>query len=368
MIRIGLLSFWHLHGKDYAAAAQNNPSTEIVAVWDDDEARGAAQAESLGADYHSDLGELLARDDIDAVVVTSETSRHREVITAAARAGKHIFTEKVIASTLREAEEIIAEVQDANVSFMVSMWRSDEAYTRAIKELLDDGRLGRVTQVRVRDGHPFALPFAGNPDGVLPAHFWDPETAQGGILIDLCHPVYLVCAFLGLPDSVTANLGYVTGRAVEDNAVVTLGYRDGAVAIAETTSVSAFTPFSIEVHGTEGSLQFTENGIGELSARWRSGVSADDTSSPFGPDGVLKVRSNLLEPRSAHWEAIDLPDGPLPKAFDKWVTNIESGAFAHENTELARQLSAVIEAAYRSADTGTVTSIETLERAGARVS
>ncbi|BDZ46167.1 hypothetical protein [Naasia aerilata] len=58
-----------------------------------------------------------------------------------------------------------------------------------------------------------------------------------------------------------------------------------------------------------------------------------------------------------------LPPGPFPKAFDKWVSNIESGDFAPENTELARQLSAVIEAAYLSATTGTTSFIASLATA-----
>ena len=361
MIRIAMLGFWHLHGKDYAEAAEENPDTNIVAVWDSDEERGRGQADRFGAEFVGDLDQILARSDVDAVVVTSETNRHREIIIAAARAGKHIFTEKVIAATLEDAEAILAEVEASGVSFMVSMWRSDEAYAPTIKNLIDSGAVGRVTQVRVRDGHPFALPFGDSPGGILPEHFYDPATAQGGALIDLCHPVYLICSFLGLPESVSATFGYATGRAVEDNAVVSFRYPGGAIGIAETGYVSAVTPFLIEVHGTEGSILFSLEGIGEMAARWRMPADYEGVSpSALAPDGILKLRSTSPGSESRTWERVELPTAAQPKAFAKWIANIQSGTTDPVNAELGRQLSAVIEAAYRSADTESSVSLSSL--------
>ena len=103
MIRLAVLSFWHVHAKDYSKQAAEHPDTEIVAVWDDLPARGRAAAQQWGGQFEASLPTLLARDDIDAVVVVTPTNQHRDVMIAAARAGKHIFTEKVLASTLCEA-------------------------------------------------------------------------------------------------------------------------------------------------------------------------------------------------------------------------------------------------------------------------
>src|SRR4051794_1686190 len=99
MIRIAVLSFWHVHGRDYARETDDHPETELVAIWDESPARGQAEATQRGVRFYADLDELLAQPDIDGVVVTTPTSMHREVIVAAARAGKHIFSEKVIAAT-----------------------------------------------------------------------------------------------------------------------------------------------------------------------------------------------------------------------------------------------------------------------------
>src|SRR5690348_5705393 len=93
MIRVAVLSFWHVHGKDYARDAENHPEVELVAIWDDVPERGQAEAEQRGVRFYSDLNELLAQPDIDGVIVTTPTNIHRDVMVAAARAGKHIFTE-----------------------------------------------------------------------------------------------------------------------------------------------------------------------------------------------------------------------------------------------------------------------------------
>jgi len=344
MIRIAMLSYWHLHAADYTHDALAHPDTEITAVWDEDPVRGAAEAAALGVPFVPGLGDVLAREDVDAVVVSTPTSMHRDVTVAAARAGKHVFTEKVMAATVDEADEIVAAAQDADIVFMVSMRRDEDASTGVIADLLGSGAIGQVTGLRVRDGHPFALASEGKPDGILPPQFWDPATAQGGILIDLCHPIYLAARLLGSPVDVSAVLTHVTGRVLEDNAVVTLRYADGAIAVAETSSVSAITPFLIEAHGTEGSLTYAEDGIGEMVAHRRAGVTfpSDD---PSGPSGSVLLRSAA---GPLGWQRIEVPAGTDSGAFGKWVQHIQDGTRADANIALARTLSAIVEAAYTS--------------------
>src|SRR5690348_10131116 len=92
MIRVAMISFWHVHAKDYARQAQEHPDTEIVAAWDENAERGRVQAEALGVRYFSDLEELLAQPDIDGVIVDTPTNMHPAIMIAAALAGKHIFT------------------------------------------------------------------------------------------------------------------------------------------------------------------------------------------------------------------------------------------------------------------------------------
>ncbi|WP_207955795.1 Gfo/Idh/MocA family protein [Rubrobacter marinus] len=214
MFRVAVLSFWHVHARDYAGEAEEHPGAEVVAVWDEDPRRGRAEAEGRGVDFHEDLDEVLAREDVDGVVVTTPTVAHREVIPAAAGAGKHVFTEKVVAPTLREAEEIAAEAGRAGIAFVVSLPRLYAGYTSAIAEIIDRGELGEITYLRVRVSHDGALPTETHPGGWLPERFFDPRESAGGVTIDFgAHPLYLVARLLGVPEEVSAAYGCFTGGA-----------------------------------------------------------------------------------------------------------------------------------------------------------
>jgi predicted dehydrogenase len=320
MIRVAMLSFWHVHAKDYAKQATDHPDTQIVAVWDEIPTRGQAAAQTWGGQFYDNLDALLAQPDIDGVIVDTPTDRHRDVMIAAAQAGKHIFTEKVVAPTLHEANEILAAVERAGVKLTVSLPRLNAGYTQAIQKILATGRLGTPTLARTRLSHNGGLPTPDNANGWLPAHFYDLQQCAGGALIDLgCHPMYLARLFLGMPENVSARYGYVIGRPVEDNAVALLSYPNGALGVVEAGFVNRHSPFTIEIHGTDGSLLYGT------------------------PDARLLVRSA----QDAQWSAAEVP-ADLPSAFHQWVAHIQNGTTATENIQMALDLTKLMEAANRS--------------------
>ena len=139
-ITVAVLGFWHVHAAEYAARIRQHPDTELVAAWDDDSARGRASADAIGTAFVDDLDKLLARDDIDAVTVTTATTAHDAIMSRAAQAGKHIFTEKLLAPTVAEAEEIIDTADKAGVALVVSLPRLYHGYTRAIMNELSEPR------------------------------------------------------------------------------------------------------------------------------------------------------------------------------------------------------------------------------------
>jgi len=339
MVGVAILGWWHVHAKDYAAEADAHPDARIVAVWDEDPARGREAAERHGAAFHERLEEVLGREDVDGVVVTTATAAHPAVIGAAARAGKHVFTEKVLATTLRDAAAIAVATERAGVVLTVSLPRLSFGSARAIKEDIDRGRLGRITYARVRIAHNGAVRTATNPEGWLPGHFFDPAAAGGGALIDLgSHPMYLVRWFLGMPESVSASYGSVTGRPVEDNSVATLRYPNGALGIVEASIVDGTSSFAIEVHGTEGSLLYRRP-EGALTR-----YAATDAGAPAG-------------------NRVELPPD-LPSPFEQWVEHIQRGAKAEANVRMALDLSALMEAANLSAATDRPVRLDDLSRPG----
>lgn len=325
MIRAAMLSFWHVHAGDYVRQTSANPGIEIVAAWDEDPIRGQQRADEIGVPLEPSIESILSRHDIDAVIVETPTTMHRDVMVAAAQAGKHIFTEKVVATTLAECDEILSAVEEAGVILTVSLPRLYDGYTAAISEQLASGRYGDITLVRTRLSHSGAL---GN--AWLPAHFFNAKETGGGALIDLgCHPMYLARLFLGeRPEAVSASFGHLTGREVEDNAVAILHCASGAVGVVEAGFVNKVSPFAIEVFGTEGALLFGT------------------------PDAKLLARAG----DESEWTEIPVPDNSA-KPFDGWVSAIESGTPTEANLEAARDLTALMEAATASAATGSAVAL-----------
>ena len=249
MIQMALLSKWHVHAEGYGRQFAEIPDVRITVVWDEDPARGKAWAEELGCDFEPDLEKAVSRKDVDAVSVGAPTSMHKEVICAAAKAGKAIFTEKVLAITTAEAEEIAAVVNEAKVPFLISLRRRTDAVILEAKHLVESGAIGRVTHLRVRDAHD------GVSSGWLPDTFFDKAQCGGGAMMDLgAHPMYLCLYFLGEPESVSSVFTTSGGKGVDDNCVSVLRYADGAIAVSETAFLSKRCPFSLEINGTEGSI------------------------------------------------------------------------------------------------------------------
>ncbi|TDD28270.1 Gfo/Idh/MocA family oxidoreductase [Kribbella turkmenica] len=314
-LKVAVLGFWHVHARDYARQAQAHPGTELVGVWDDDVELGQAGADEFGVPFSSDLDAVLA--DVDGVVITTPTSDHRDIMVKAANAGKHIFTEKLLAPTVAEAEEILAAADANGAKVVVSLPRLSHGYTQAVKEIIASGELGQLTYARVRLSHDGAIPRDGG-DGWLPQRFFDQKTAIGGALTDLgSHPVYLVQLFLGTtPDTVSATYRSVNGRGLEDNAVVTVGYADQAIGVIEAGFTSR-NPFTIEVFGTESSLTYTEAG------------------------NVLQVGDRQV-PVPEH----------VPDPFAQWVDHITNGTRADDNLHRAVELTRLVVAANQAADEG----------------
>jgi 1,5-anhydro-D-fructose reductase (1,5-anhydro-D-mannitol-forming) len=322
-LSVAILGCWHVHAIDYANSIANHPDTVLTAVWDPDEERGRAGAEQFGVEFVADLDALLARPDLDGVSVTTATTEHRDVMVAAAKAGKHIFTEKLLAPTVVESEEILDAASANNVMLTVALPRLYEATTVTALELLAAGKLGTLTYTRVRLAHDGAI------GGWLPDQFFNAAEAVGGALSDLgCHPLYLTQLFLGArPTRLTSTFSSVTGRGVEDNAVVTLAYDNGAIGVAETSFVTIPGAFAFELRGTEGSILFG-----------------------FGGERML-AKGDHFDPDS--WSEIDLRNGALDP-FERWVESIRSGQPDTENHRAAVELTRIVVAANEAALTGAV--------------
>lgn len=318
MLKVAILGFWHVHATGYAETIRDHPGTELAGIWDPDPMRGVEACDRWGVPRFRDLNAALAAD-VDAVVVTTATVEHADVMVRAANAGKHVFAEKLLGVSVDEVDAIVAAARRAGVALTVALPRLSEHYTLTIDRLLRDRRYGDLTYARVRLAHD------GSIKDWLPKRFYDPAEAVGGAFTDLgCHPVYLLDHFFGrLPVSVSATYGQMTGRGVDDNSVVAFRYGDGAIGVAETGFVTpGYSPFTIELHWNGASLFYG-----------------------YSEDGFQLWENGRLVDR----ELTDR-DGPTP--FARFVSNTATGSLDEANLTAARNLTELVSMANQSAATG----------------
>ena len=247
MLNVAMISKWHVHAGGYAKFIQDQPDARVSCVWDEDAARGQKWADELGVPFVADLDAVLARPDVDAVAIDTPTNMHRDVMIKAAKAKKHIFTEKCMCLKVADCDEVIKAVEEAGVIFTISFPQRTRGRNIFIKQCIDNGTLGDVTLLRVRDSHD------GATAGWLPEYWYDPETTGGGAMMDLgAHPMYLSRWMLGRPVRIQSMFNARTGHAVEDNSVCTIEFENKAIAVAETGLVSGMNPQTMEVYGTKG--------------------------------------------------------------------------------------------------------------------
>jgi predicted dehydrogenase len=132
--------------------ARGHPGFELCAVCDLDPAR-FRQIEARYGDrvtYHTDLHEMLAKADVDAVLVATNDPHHVEPTIAALRAGKHVMVEKPLCQTVADAQRIIDEARQAAGIFMIGFELRQVSVFRRMKEIAEDGQIGDV-----RIGHAF---------------------------------------------------------------------------------------------------------------------------------------------------------------------------------------------------------------------
>lgn len=249
MLRIAMLSKWHVHAAGYARNFIETGKAEIVAVWDEKPERGEPWAKELGCDFVADLDEILAREDVDAVCCCAPTTMHTDVMIRAAKAGKHIFTEKTLACTVAECKEIAKVIEESGVVFTISYPHKMWPVVKFAKEHIENGDFGRVTNVRIRNAHN------GVSGKWLPEYWFVKEDCAGGAMMDLgCHPMYLLAYLCGKPKKITGIANSVLGTPVDENAVSVIEFENGIIGVSETSFLAFSSPYTIEVHGTDGIL------------------------------------------------------------------------------------------------------------------
>jgi len=184
MIKLGVISLDHPHsrGNHIPALKYMTDRFLVTAIYHDDEQYAKPWLEMFGAKYYESRDALLADPEIDAVLVTSINNRHADDCIAAVTAGKAVFCDKPIATSVADCMQIAEALKKNPVPFItIFPVRFNDAVYRA-KRIVDSGELGKVVAITATNHGCMYEP--GAPDWVL-----DPVQNGGGCIID--HTVHV---------------------------------------------------------------------------------------------------------------------------------------------------------------------------------
>jgi predicted dehydrogenase len=227
-IRLAILGFAHGHVKGYWEEWNNHPEYGVnpVAGWDHDPERLTEACQTFGLESYSDVEDLLGRDDIQAVVVSSETSMHADLVERAAAHGKAVILQKPIALTMAEADRIVQAVNRYKISFTMAWQMRVDPQNVQMKAMLESGEFGKVFSVRRRHGLGVGL-----SPGFADSWHVSPEYNRDIWADDSSHPIDFIHWLLGAPESVTAEVESLYNPKIPmDNGIAIFRYSGGPLA------------------------------------------------------------------------------------------------------------------------------------------
>ncbi len=258
------------------AMAQLADRVVLRATADVDASSAEAAAAPWGATPFTDYRAVLARPDIQAVVIATPEYLHAEQVEAAAAAGKHVLCEKPIAPSLAEADRMIAACRAAGVNLLIGHSRRFTRRYMEIKAALDRGDIGPVRLLRENERRSRAIPQVW----WTPAHWTgNPQISGGAPMMNAIHETDLLRWFTGqeaaavqaeINTTIEGNVGVI------DFISLTVRFRDGAIGSAEVLNCAppGYPAFhQLELYGTSGAIRARDH---ELTSLVRFGDSGAD--------------------------------------------------------------------------------------------
>jgi predicted dehydrogenase len=339
IIGCGMISRFH------ARALADIPGARIVAVADSElpRARKLAEELGLGDNYYGEIPPLLARRDVDVVIVATPSGAHMEPAVAAAEAGKHVVVEKPLEVTLERCDRILDACDRKGVKLCTIFPSRFADANRTLKEAVDAGRFGRLTlgETTCKWWRSQAYYDQGGWRGTKALD------GGGALMNQAIHNVDLLLWMMG---PVTRICGFADRLAherieVEDTAVACLRFASGALGVIEaTTSVHPGLPKTIAVHGDRGTAvieqedvlrwDFAEEKESDQAVRQRFAQKVGASGGASDPSAISHV-----------YHARQLTD---------FVEALQTGRAPLVDGREGRKAVEVILAIYRSAETGRV--------------
>ena len=314
-------------------AAKQSNSIEIVSGFSRTEEKRADFQREFGVKGVADLATMLADPEIEGVILTVPNEQHLPVAREVAKAGKHVYTEKPIASTLEEGLEIESLEKTYGVTVTVGHSARLMAGFRLIREAMDRGELGRVAFIEANFSNERALELTPK------TWRWYKDRAPGGPLSQLAIHQFDVVHFLGgeivEASSMASKLSPV-GAEVDDQSMTLLRFADGKIAYVGSCWTSPGV-FAVRVFGSKGLMHY-EIDFGT----WDTPHLLHQSSTLYiqrGKDGYAKR------------EEIKVPESDMFRAeLEMFAQSCRSGKSNELNAKNGNIALAVVNAALRSID------------------
>ena len=340
-----------LIGDFYTQALHGRRSRDRVAIaYSRSEERGRAFSERWDIPEHTtSIEEAIGHPEVDTVIVGLPNFLHEETIALAADAGKAVLCTKPLARNADEAKRILDKVESAGV---FAGYLEDLVYTPKALKAIDSvrgGSIGDVTWVRSRETHP----------GPHSAWFWDKDKAGGGAIVDLgCHCIEIIRNFVGKDNRPLAVMAWadtlVHPIKAEDNAVALIKFESGALGQFEVSwTFRGGMDLRDEVAGTEGTIwlnHFLRTGMEIYTSGGGDGYIAEKLESTEG--WLFPVGDEISE-----LGYVDI--------FTDMFDSMESGAEPQETFYDGYVVNGMMDAAYRSAESGQWEPVDIEWRGGA---
>ncbi len=232
-IRIALVGCGRISANHFEAIARVE-GLELSAVCDVVESRAREAGEKLGVPWFTSYEKLLAEADCDAVTIATPSGLHPQQGILAARAGKHVISEKPMAISLAGADALVHACDEAGVHLFVVKQNRLNATVQLVKRALDKGRFGRLflANTTVHWSRPQSYydqaPWRGT---------W--EFDGGAFMNQASHYVDLMQWLVGPVESVIAKTATLARRIeAEDTGAAVLKFRNGALGVIEVTMLT----------------------------------------------------------------------------------------------------------------------------------
>ncbi len=248
MLKVGLLGAGRIAGV-HATAISSHPQSELVAVSDFYPETAQKLADQYGAAART-TDEIIADQQIDAVLIATSTDTHSDLIEAATAAGKAVLCEKPVDLSLDRARACLANTAQSGKPVMIGFNRRFDRNFGALKTALDAGEIGKAELLAITSYDPAPPPVAY-------------VKVSGGIFRDMMiHDFDMANFLMGEAPVVLSAIGSsivdpeIGAAGDVDTAVVTMTYADGKIAVIRNSRRAGFGyDQRVELLGSEGMLQ-----------------------------------------------------------------------------------------------------------------